>query len=296
MSNSHGIGAITEAVAPSHETIIEARQRWFFVPWKELWEYRDLIYLLVWRDFVSKYKQTVLGPAWFVLQPLMMTAVFTVVFGIVADISTDGLPKILFYFSGMVMWGYFSQNLNTATTIFTTNAYLFTKVYFPRLIVPLSSALSNLFGFAIQFVTFLVFFMWFKFFTASGAGITIRPVALLLPLELLHLIVLSLAVSLWMSALTAKYRDFTHLMAFIAQLWLYITPVVIPISQFPKRWQWVPFVNPMTAPVEWFRYAFLGRGTITPASISLSVALTLLLFVSGVGFYQRTARTFADIV
>jgi lipopolysaccharide transport system permease protein len=296
MSNSQGIAASSEAPLSSHETIIESGQPWLYVIWRELWDYRDLIYLLVRRDFVSKYKQTVLGPLWFVLQPLLMTAVFTVIFGIVADISTDGLPKTLFYFSGMVMWGYFSQNLATATTIFTTNAYLFTKVYFPRIIVPLATALSNLFAFAIQFITFLVFFAWYKLFSASGGSITLRPSALLLPLELIHLVVLSLAVCLWMSALTAKYRDFSHLMTFIAQLWLYVTPVVIPISEFPKKWQWVPFINPMTALVEWFRYAFLGRGTITPASVSLSVAITILLFVSGVGFYQRTARTFADNV
>ena len=290
------MAAASEVPHSSHETIIESGQPWFHLAWRDLWEYRDLIYLLVRRDFVSKYKQTVLGPVWFILQPLLMTAVFTVIFGIVANISTDGVPKTLFYFSGMVMWGYFAQNLNTATTIFTTNAYLFTKVYFPRLIVPLATALSNLLAFAIQFATFLAFFAWFKLFAASGGSITIRPSALLLPLELLHLIVLSLAVSLWMSALTAKYRDFTHLMSFVAQIWFYLTPVVIPISEFPKNWQWVPFINPMTALVEWFRYAFLGRGTITPASVSLSVAITLVLFVTGVGFYQRTARTFADTV
>jgi lipopolysaccharide transport system permease protein len=296
MSNSPETASSADASFSSHETIIESGQPWFYVDWRELWHYRDLIYMLVWRDFVSKYKQTILGPVWFILQPLLMTAVFTVIFGIVADISTDGLPKVLFYFSGMVMWGYFSQNLGTATTIFTTNAYLFTKVYFPRLIVPLAAALSNLFAFAIQFLTFLVFFAWYKFFTAAGGSITIRPAALLLPLEMIQLIVLSLAVSLWMSALTAKYRDFTHLMAFVAQIWLYVTPVVIPISEFPKKWQWLPAINPMTALVEWFRYAFLGRGTLTAGSVSLSVAITLVLFVTGVGFYQRTARTFADTV
>ncbi|MEP6670110.1 MAG: ABC transporter permease [Chthoniobacter sp.] len=296
MSHSLGIAASPEESLSPHETVVQAGQPWFHVDWGELWDYRDLIYLLVRRDFVSKYKQTVLGPVWFILQPLLMTAVFTVIFGVVANISTDGLPKTLFYFSGMVMWSYFAQNLNTATTIFTTNAYLFTKVYFPRLVVPLATALSNLFSFAIQFVTFLAFYAWFKLFTAAGAEIMIRPAALLLPLELIHLIVLSLAVSLWMSALTAKYRDFTHLMAFIAQIWLYVTPVVIPISSFPKAWRWVPAVNPMTALVEWFRYAFLGRGTVTLQSIGLSVAITVVLFVSGVAFYQRTARTFADTV
>ena len=296
MSSNPGIADSSEAPISLHETVIEAGQPWFYIPWREIWEYRDLIYLLVRRDFVSKYKQTVLGPLWFVLQPLLMTVVFTVIFGVVANISTDGLPKTLFYFSGMVMWSYFAQNLNTATTIFTTNAYLFTKVYFPRVIVPLAAALSNLIAFVIQFLTFIVFFAWYKFFTAAGATITMRPSALLLPLEIVHLVVLSLAVSLWMSALTAKYRDFTHLMGFVAQLWLYVTPVVIPISSFPKAWQWVASVNPMTALVEWFRYAFLGSGTVTLESVSLSVALTLLLFISGVAFYQRTARTFADTV
>ena len=296
MTNGRGIADSPEAAQSVHETIIECGQPWFRVAWRELWEYRDLIYLLVRRDFVSKYKQTVLGPVWFVLQPLLMTAVFTVIFGIVANISTDGVPKVLFYFSGMVMWGYFSQNLGTATTIFTTNAYLFTKVYFPRLIVPLATALSNLMAFAIQFITFLVFFAWFKLFSASGGSISIGLDALLLPLALLQLIVLSLGVSLWMSALTAKYRDFTHLMAFITQAWFYITPVVVPISEFPKKWQWVPLINPMTAMVEWFRHAFLGHGTLTFSSVSLSVTITLLLFVTGIGFYQRTARTFADTV
>lgn len=296
MSNSPETNASEESAGEPHETLIKSGQAWFFVDWRELWDRRDLIYLLVRRDFVSKYRQTVLGPLWFILQPLLLTVVFTVIFGIVANISTDGLPKVLFYFSGMVMWGYFSQNLGTASTIFTTNAYLFTKVYFPRLIVPLATAFSNLFAFAIQFATFLAFFVWYKLFTAAGSGISIQPAALFLPLELLHLVILSLAVSLWMSALTAKYRDFSHLMAFITQIWLYITPVVIPISEFPKKWQWLPAINPMTALVEWFRYAFLGKGTVSFESMSLSVAITLVLFITGVGFYQRTARTFADIV
>ncbi len=282
-------------VPPPREIIIQP-SGWAGLDGRELWDYRDLVLLLVRRDFVSKFKQTVLGPVWFLLQPLLMTVVFTVIFQKVAKISTDGLPGPIFYFSGMVMWGYFAQNLSTATTIFTTNAYLFTKVYFPRLIVPIATSLSNLIAFAIQFVFYFAFFFYYELFTPASEVLAIRPTALLLPLALLHLVLLSLGVSLWMSALTAKYRDFSHLMAFLTQIWMYLTPVVMPISIFPPKWQWIPLINPMTALVEWFRYSFCGRGTMDPLCIGLSLVITLVLLVSGVAFYQRTARTFVDTV
>lgn len=279
-----------------HEIVIEPNRNWLAIEWRELWDYRDLLYLLVRRDFVSRYKQTILGPLWFVLQPLLMTVVFTVIFDRVARIPTDGLPPVLFYFSGLVTWGYFSQNLTSASTTFTTNAYLFTKVFFPRLIVPAAAAVSNLFGLAIQFATFLVFFVWFRFFTEAGNMITIRWEAVFLPVLVLHMMVLSLGVSLWMSSLTAKYRDFSHLMTFLTQLWMYATPIVIPLSKFPEQWRWVAYVNPMTAVIEFFRYAFLGQGTPEPITIVSSVTFALVVFVTGVMYFNRTARTFVDTV
>ena len=285
-----------EMAFAGHEIVIEPNRSWLTIDWRELWEYRDLLVLLVRRDFVARYKQTILGPLWFILQPLLMTIVFTVIFDRVARIPTDGLPPVIFYFSGLVTWGYFSQNLNSASTTFTTNAYLFTKVFFPRLIVPAAAAVSNLFGFAIQFLTFLAFFVWFRFFTGVGDAITIRWEAVFLPVLILHMMVLSLGVSLWMSSLTAKYRDFSHLMTFLTQLWMYATPIVIPLSSFPEKWRWVAYMNPMTAVVEFFRYAFLGQGTPDPISIGFSVAFAFVVFVTGVMYFNRTARTFVDTV
>jgi len=219
------------------DTIIQPTKSWFRIPWREIWHYRDLLYLLVRRDFVAKYKQTILGPLWFILQPLLTTLVFTVIFGRVAKIPTDELPPLLFYLCGMLPWSYFAQCMNGTSTTFVTNAALFGKVYFPRLVVPLSIVTSSLLAFLIQLVTFAVFWLYYKFFTEAGSLFHLRAMPLALcPLLLLQTAALGLAVGLWMSALTAKYRDFVHLSGFLTQLWMYATPVVYPLSVVPERW------------------------------------------------------------
>jgi len=285
-----------EATRPEpFEIVLRPDTGWRSVELASLWQYRDLLSLLVWRDFVSKYKQTVLGPLWFIIQPLSMTLVFTVIFGKVAGLSTDGLPPVLFYLCGQLGWNYFSQNFSSNSATFVTNAGLFGKVYFPRLIVPLAALVSNLFAFAIQVATFLCFSLYFKYGRgAGGFGMDWRVV--LLPLLVLQTAVLSLGVGLVMSALTAKYRDLTHLSALLIQVWMYATPVIYPLSEFPVRWRWIAALNPMTPIVEAFRLVLLGVGTVTPLHIVSSIATTVVLAVAGLMLFSRVEKTFVDIV
>ena len=278
------------------EFIIQPTRTWFRIPWREILQYRDLLFLLVRRDFVAKYKQTVLGPAWFVIQPLITSLMFTVIFGMVAKIRTDGLPLLLFYLCGMLAWQYFAQCMQGTSMTFVANAGLFGKVYFPRLVVPLSVIISNLVAFAIQLVTFLCFWLFYKFFTATGGLFGITPWILALPLLLLQTAAIGLGVGLWMSALTAKYRDFVHISAFLNQLWLYATPVVYPMSEVSEKWRWIFAMNPMSGIVETYRYAFLGAGTVSPMYLGISVVTTVILLVSGLLVFSRTERAFIDTV
>lgn len=280
----------------SPEFIIEASRSWFRIPWRELLHYRDLLFLLVRRDFVARYKQTILGPAWFVIQPLATTLVFTVVFGKVAKIPTDNLPPLLFYLCGMLAWQYFQQCMQGTSTTFVANANLFGKVYFPRLVVPLSVIISNLAAFFIQLVTFLCFWVFYKLFTDAGSLFHLTPYLFALPPLLLQTAAIGLGVGLWMSALTAKYRDFVHVSGFLSQLWLYATPVVYPLSAVPEKWRWVSALNPMTGIVETYRYAFLGAGTVSPLYLGISGITTLVLLLTGLLVFSRTERTFIDTV
>ena len=278
------------------EYIIEPNRSWFRIPWREIMQYRDLLFLLVRRDFVAQYKQTVLGPLWFVIRPVLTTLVFTVIFGKVAKIPTDGLPKMLFYLCGLLGWSYFSRCMGSTSTTFLSNRSLFGKVYFPRLVVPLSLVASNLIAFGIQLATFLCFWGYFNWFTSVGEAIRMTWFVFLLPLLLLQSAAIGLGVGLWMSAMTAKYRDFVHLSGFLTQLWMYATPVVYPFSIVPDRWKWASALNPMTGIVESFRYAFLGQGSIDVPYLALSVLTTLVVLVSGVLVFSRTERTFIDTV
>jgi lipopolysaccharide transport system permease protein len=278
------------------EYIIEPSSSWLRVPWRDIVQYRDLLFLLVKRDFISRYKQTILGPLWFVIQPLLTTIVFTVIFGKVAKIPTDGLPPMLFYLCGMLGWSYFSQCMLGTSSTFINNAGLFGKVYFPRLIVPLSVIISNLIAFAIQLATFMCFWIYFKFFTPAGADIHISPSLIVLPALLLQTAAIGLGVGLWMSALTAKYRDFGHLSGFLTQLWMYATPVVYPLSLISKKWRWLISLNPMTGIVESFKYVFLGVGTVDAGYLAISAGMTIIVLISGVLIFSRTERTFIDTV
>ncbi len=276
--------------------IIEANKSWFRIPWREIVEYRDLLWLLVRRDFVAKYKQTILGPAWFIIQPLLMSLMFTVIFARVANIPTDELPPMLFYMCGMLAWQYFAQCLKTTSSTFVHNMHLFGKVYFPRLIVPLAVVISNMLAFFIQLISFACFWIYFKYFTAAGTLIQVRPFAMLLPLLFLQTAALGLGVGLWMSSLTAKFRDFIHLSEFMTQLWMYATPLVYPLSLLSEKWQWVSILNPMSSVVECYRYALLGTGIVVVPYMLISVTITVVLLLSGILLFNRVERTFIDTV
>jgi lipopolysaccharide transport system permease protein len=279
--------------APGYELIVERSSGWLKVNWRELWEYRDLLVLFVQRDFISRYKQTLLGPAWFLLQPVLTTIVFAVIFGRVAGIPTDGIPGPLFYLCGLLAWNYFSQNITTGGATFVNNSHLFSKVYFPRIMVPVSIVTANLVSFALQCVPFAAFAAYYFLRGQQGAA-QLTWLALLLPLPLLQIAALSLGVSLWMAASTAKYRDLVHLTAYLTQIWMFATPVIYPLSKVSANWQWLVWANPMSAPVEAFRLCLLGRGTLGATEIGISLAISAALLVTGVTVFQRVERTVVD--
>lgn len=282
---------------PDAEYIIEPSSKWFRLPFRELVQYRDLLFLLVRRDFVSRYKQTILGPLWFIVQPLLYTLIFTLVFKQMAGFSTGGMPGLLFYCSGLLAWQYFSQCMQGTSTTFLSNAYLFGKVYFPRLVVPLAVVISNLLAYGLVLLTFLGFVLYYKCFSWAGDLIHPRIAIAYLPLIVLQTGALGLGVGLWMSALTAKYRDFTHLAGFLTQMWMFATlPLFRDVADIGVRYQWLLAVNPVCSIVEWYRYAFLGMGAVNPLHMTISVVVTVLLLVSGVIVFSRTERTFIDTV
>ena len=275
------------------DKVIRPRNGWFDIHPGEIWKYRDLIGLFVWRDFVAVYKQTILGPLWYLIQPLLTTLVFTVIFGNVAQLSTDGLPPFLFYLSGVICWRYFADCLNNTSNIFVGNAHLFGKVYFPRLTVPVSVVISSLIGFGIQFLLFLVFFFYFRI---NSAIIQPQPAILLLPVLIMQMAALGLGLGIVVSSLTTRYRDLTHLVGFGVQLWMFATPVVYPASSLPEKWRWVLAFNPMAPVIEAFRYAFLGTGSINLQHWFISLASTILLLIAGVLLFSRVEKTFMDTV
>ena len=266
---------------------------WFDVNLRDIWRYRDLIFLFVRRDFISIYKQTVLGPAWYVVQPIMTVAVLIVVFNKIARISTDGLPPLLFYLSGIVTWKYFSDCLLKTANTFTGNAGIFGKVYFPRLTVPLSVVVSGLISFSIQFGLFILLLLYYL---SIGADIHIKVQALLLPILVLQMAALGLGCGIIISSLTTKYRDLAQLVGFGVQLWMYATPVVYPASIVPVQWQWVMFINPMTSVVETFRFMFMGVGTFNATGLIVSMITTVVLLFLGVILFSRIERSFMDTV
>ena len=273
--------------------VIRSRKGWFDIDLSELWRYRDLIVLFVRRDFVAYYKQTVLGPLWFLLQPLFSTIVFTVIFSNIAHIPTDGLPPFLFYMSGTVAWTYFASCMTQISNTFITNTGIFGKVYFPRLVVPVAVVISNLIAFAIQFGLFLAFLAYFYL---NGSTIQPNVWILLTPLLLVQMAALGLGMGILISSMTTKYRDLTLTLGFGVQLWMYATPIVYPLSQIPAQWQWLFALNPMTAIIETFRYAFLGSGAIQPWMLGVSFAMTILILAIGIVLFSRVEKTFTDTI
>ncbi len=274
-------------------TIIRPVSGWLNFNLRELWRYRDLIVLFVRRDFVAIYKQTILGPLWFLIQPLFSTLVFTVIFGKIAHIPTDGMPPMLFYMAGIVAWNYFAGCMTNTANTFTANANIFGKVYFPRLAVPISDVIINLATFTIQFVLFLCFLFYFML-----RDVPIHPSAwiLLTPLLMVQMGILGLGIGIIVSSLTTKYRDLTFVVGFGTQLGMYATPIVYPMSQIPEKWQWLYALNPMAAVVETFRYGFLGAGSLNTKSLLISLCITLILFGIGIVLFSRIEKTFLDTV
>jgi lipopolysaccharide transport system permease protein len=272
---------------------IEPQRSLFDLRLGELWRYRDLVMLFVRRDFVSVYKQTILGPLWYLVQPLLTTLTFTFIFGSVAKLPTDGLPQFLFYMSGTVIWTYFAACLTKTSETFVNNANLFGKVYFPRLAVPVSILVSNLITFTIQFLFFLAFML---FFALNGSAVSPNPWILLTPVLILMMAGLGLGFGILISSLTTKYRDLRFLVQFGVQLLMYATPVIYPVSSIPERFQWIILANPMTSIVEAFRYAFLGAGSVNRMQLLYSFGFMAVIVAIGITIFNRVEQTFMDTV
>ncbi len=273
--------------------IIRADRKPWEIDFKEIWDYRDLIYLLVRRDFVAKYKQTILGPLWFVIQPLLTTVVFTVIFNRIAKISTNQLPPLVFYFSGLTIWNYFSKSLSNIANTFRSNAGLFGKVYFPRLVIPISVLISNLMQFVLQLV-FLVGFM--IFYAIKGVHFHLTYQIVFLPLWVIFAASMALGFGLWISALTTRYRDLSYLLGFGMQLWMYATPIAYPLSILHGRLRQIVMLNPMTAVVEGFKLSLLGRGDLSTFSLFYSLIFTFVILVTGILIFNKVEQNFMDVV
>ena len=277
-----------------NRTIIQADTPWWRINFREIWEYRDLLMLLVKRDLTAIYKQTVLGPLWFIIQPLLTTIVFTIIFGAVANIPTEGVPHFIFYMSGTVFWNFFSGVLNHGAGALVGNTNVLTKVYFPRLIIPLSGVFINLAHLALNLVLFLGFYFWFLL---RGSEMHPNGWLWLLPASVLQCGLMGLGFGLWVSAMTIKYRDLRFALPFLIQLWMYATPIVYPASLVVKPGlKLLLWLNPMTAVVEFSRYGFTGQGSVDLMGLGLSWGVTTLVLVSGVFLFNKVQRNFVDTI
>lgn len=274
-------------------TVIQPKQKLLNLNLRELWHYRDLVMLFVRRTFVSQYKQTILGPAWAVIQPLFTTVIFTVIFGNVAGLAPAGVPMFTFYLCGSIAWNYFSGCLTATASTFTANAGVMGKVYFPRLVMPVSTVLSNLISFGIQFAFFLIF--WITDII-SGAGVHPGISILLTPLLVLQMACLGLGCGIIVSALTTKYRDLAMLVGFGVQIWMYLTPVAYDISIIPEKYMGLYMLNPMTPIISTMRYAFLGVGSFRLDCYLISWAITCAVLFLGIILFNRVEKTFMDTV
>ncbi len=284
-----------QATRDEWDLVIEPRNHIFQLNLKDVWRHKYLLWMFVKRDLVSVYKQTILGPIWFFIQPVLTTITFVVIFGGVAHISTDGLPMVLFYLAGITVWNYFSETLSATSNTFVANASIFGKVYFPRLVLPLSKVISGLIKFAIQFGLFTVALV---FFLLKGQAVhpDIKNIVIITPVVLLIMAGLGLGLGLILSALTNKYRDLVFLIAFGIQLGMYATPVIIPFSAISEKYKWLIAANPMSPLVEAFRKAYLGAGELSWPWLGYSFACMVVLMVLGAVIFNRVEKTFMDTV
>lgn len=281
------------------DLVIKGRTSLFDLKFKDLWAYRDLLLMFVKRDFVSFYKQTILGPLWFFIQPIFTTIVFTFIFGNLAGISTDGLPQQLFYLAGITSWNYFSDCLTKTSTVFKDNASIFGKVYFPRLIMPLSIVVSNLVRFGVQMLLFLLMMLYFYIFPQGSATFTITYGVFIVPFLVILMALLGLGIGLVITAMTTKYKDLTFLVTFGVQLLMYSTTVIYPLSEARKKFGEMSKLieyNPMTGIIEAFRYSFLGKGEFSLWSIGYSSIITVLILFVGILIFNKTEKNFVDTI
>lgn len=272
---------------------IKPKKKWLDVDLKGIWRYRDLYYMYVKRDIITVYKQTILGPLWFLIQPVLTTIMYMFVFGGLAGISTDGVPQPLFYMSGILLWNYFNAAFMVSSNVFTANASVFGKVYFPRLVVPLSGITSNLIKFGIQLVLFIIIYLYYYI---QGINLTINWSILLFPILILMIALHAMSWGLIISALTTKYRDLTQLIAFGIQLFMYLTPVIYPLSAAPEKYRIFISLNPLTPIFETFKYSCMGSGSLDWIGLGYSfIVLMITLFISII-IFNRVERNFMDTV
>ena len=272
---------------------IDSKTSVFSLNLKEVWHYRDLLQMFVKRDFITFYKQTILGPLWFIVQPLLTTLIYVILFGNIAKLSTDGIPQVLFYLSGITIWNYFSESLTKTSTVFKDNANMFGKVYFPRLIMPLAIVSSSLMKFLVQFGIFIVVLLYYVIFTD-----TIKPNLWILftPFLIFLMAIFALGMGMIFSSLTTKYKDLVFLLSFGIQLFMYITPVVYPLSSLPENFRFLGVINPLSPLFECFRYAYLGTGSFTIESLVISTIIIILILIVGTVIFNRVEKTFMDTV
>jgi lipopolysaccharide transport system permease protein len=273
--------------------IIKPKRKLFDLKIRELIRYRDLIFLLIKRDFVTQYKQTILGPLWYVINPLISTIMYTFVFGRLANIGTDGIPHTLFYYSGTMLWTFFAGCFTDSSNLFINNAAIFGKVYFPRLVLPINYVFTNALKILIQFLLLMAFFIYY---IAMGEAIRPSLFILLFPVLIIWLAAIGTGAGIIISSLTTKYRDLKQLVAFALNLAMYATPVVYPLSEIPERFRWIAYANPVCAPIELFRNYFFGSGSLNSTMILSSVAITVFLVLFGLILFNQNEQNFIDVV
>ena len=284
------VPATTESVGKTPPPLLRITppSRWWEVPFGELWDYRELLYFFVWRDIKVRYKQTAIGAAWAVLQPFLTMLVFSLFFGRLAHIPSQGLPYPIFYYSALLPWMYFAAALQNATNTIVENQRLITKVYFPRLVLPFSSVLSGLVDFGISLLMYVA--MMFYYGIRPGWALFMLPVFLLLS------VLTALGVGLWLSALNAIYRDVRYVVPFLVQFWMFASPVAYPSSLVPAKWRWLYGLNPMAGVIEGFRWSLTGHGDPPGRLMLVSTAVVVVVLLSGVGYFQKMETTVADVV
>jgi lipopolysaccharide transport system permease protein len=272
---------------------IKPKRRLLDIPIREIFQYREMLFLFVKRDFVMQYKQTILGPLWFVINPLLSTVIYTFVFGRLANIGTDGIPHTLFYYSGTMLWAFFSGCFNDSCNVFINNAPLFGKVYFPRLVIPINYALSNAIKVVVQFALLLAFLIYF---ILKGYPVNSSWFVLLLPFLVIWLAAIGVGAGIIISSLTTKYRDLNKLVGHALTLAMYVSPVVYPLSEIPARFNWIAYVNPVCAPIELFRRFLFGSGSLNTTMILASLGITLLLLIGGLILFNQNEQNFIDVI